>query len=133
MKELFLKLPVDVLVMYALAIQAVLFALLLFFLCLRLRKTNRLLASFQQNWSLAESTHKTFIDEAREKLIKVSSAGTPVPQLASTPRISSLSSEIRAQVLALGKKGFSAAEIAHTCSAPENDISVLLGFARLQK
>ena len=124
---------VSMIVIYALAAQAVLFALLLSFLYFRLGSTNRLLVTFQKNWSSAEANHKTLVDEAREKLTEFSSAAPQAKQFAITPKRGSLSSEIRTQVLALAKKGFAAADIARTCGLPENDIGVLLGLARLQK
>ena len=127
---------VSMIVIYALAAQAVLFALLLSFLYFRIGSTNRLLLTFQKNWSSAEANHKTLVDEAREKLTEFSSAASAAPeakQFAITPKRGSLSSEIRTQVLALAKKGFAAADIARTCGLPESDIGVLVGLARLQK
>jgi len=124
---------VSMIVIYALAAQAVLFALLLSFLYFRLGSTNRLLLTFQKNWSSAEANHKTLVDEAREKLTEFSSAAPQAKQFAITPKRGSLSSEIRTQVLSLARKGFAAADIARTCGLPESDIGVLLGFARLQK
>src|SRR4029079_7169064 len=123
----------SMIVVYALAAQAVLFALLHSFMYFRLGSTNRLLVTFQDNWANAEANHKTLVHEAREKLTEFSAAAPQANQFAITPKRGSLSSEIRTQVLALGKKGFTTADIARTCGLPENDIGVLLGLARLQK
>jgi hypothetical protein len=123
----------SMIVIYALAAQAVLFALLLSFLYFRLGSTNRLIVTFQKNWATAEANHKTLVDEARVKLTELSPAAPQANQFAITPKRGSLSSEIRTQVLALGRKGFTTADIARTCGLPENDIGVLLGFARIQR
>jgi hypothetical protein len=120
-------------VIYALAAQAVFFALLLSFLYFRLGSTNRLLLTFQKNWDSAEADHKTLVDEAREKLTEFSTSAPQPKPFAITPKRGSLSSEIRSQVLALGKKGFTTADIARSSGLPESDIGVLLGLARIQK
>ena len=123
----------NMLFIFGLAAQALLFGLLVFFLYFRLRSTHRLIRTFRHDFSSAESNHRTLVDEARGRLAELSPAIAPAKQFAITPKRGALSSEIRNQIAALGKKGFTIADIARTCSIPESDIGVLLGFARLQK
>ena len=59
---------------------------------------------------------------------------TSTPTPATNPvKASSVNIDIRNQVVAMGKKGFTATEIAKTCGMQEGDVEVLLGMARLQK
>jgi hypothetical protein len=56
------------------------------------------------------------------------------PAPATNPvKTSTMNLDIRNQVVAMGKKGFTAPEIAKTCGLQEGHVEVLLGMARLQK
>ena len=112
-----------------LAVQIVLLGIILTYIW-KFRRTSRLFEKFQQQWAAAESSHKTLLAEAHER---VSNITTPPPDtLAFHPRRPSLSSEARNHVVAMSKNGLPADEIARTCGIPENAVNVVLGFARLQ-
>lgn len=91
-----------------------------------------LLQSLQNDWASAEFNHSKLLDQAKEHVTKLS---VPAPVASSavstTPR--SVSFDTRNQVIAMGRKGFSAADISRACSMPEADVDVLLGFARIQR
>jgi hypothetical protein len=93
---------------------------------------NLLLQSLQKDWASAELTHSRMLDQAKEHVTKLSvPAAVPPAPPSTTPR--SVSFDTRNQVIAMGRKGFSAADIARACSMPEADVDVLLGFARIQR
>jgi len=64
-----------------------------------------------------------------EKAAKLS-VPAPVPVASKSATVNF---DTRNQVVAMGKKGFGAAEIAKTCGLQEGDVEVLLGMSRLQK
>jgi hypothetical protein len=93
---------------------------------------NLLLQSLQKDWASADLNHSRLLDQATERVTKLSSPAVLAPSTpSSTPR--SVSFDTRNQVIAMGRKGFSAADIARACSMPEADVAVLLGFARIQR
>ena len=91
-----------------------------------------LLQGLQKDWKSAEFNHIKLLDQAKEHVTKLSVPAPVAPSAVSTtPR--SVSFDTRNQVIAMGRKGFSAADISRACSMPEADIDVLLGFARIQR
>jgi hypothetical protein len=45
----------------------------------------------------------------------------------------SVTFDTRNQVIAMGRKGFSASDIGRACAMPEADVEVLLGLVRIQR
>jgi len=95
----------------------------------KFRHAAKVLQALQADWSSADSRHAGFVGKAQEQIAKLSA---PVPT-ANPVKISAVNLDIRNQVVAMGKKGFTATEIAKTCGLQEGDVEVLLGIARLQK
>jgi hypothetical protein len=95
----------------------------------KFRHAAKVLQALQTEWSSADTRHAGFVGRAQEQIAKLSA---PAPA-AKPVKTSTVSLDIRNQVIAMGKKGFTAPEIAKTCGLQEGDVEVLLGMARLQK
>jgi len=95
----------------------------------KFRSAAKLLQALQVEWSAADTRHAGFVGKAQEQISKLS---TPAP-VAAAVLTSSVNLDTRNQVVAMGKKGFSATDIAKTCGLQEGDVDVLLGISRLQK
>jgi hypothetical protein len=102
---------------------------LLLYVQSKFRHAAKLLQALQAEWSTADSRHAGFVGKAQEQIAKLSA---PAPA-AKPVKTSTVNLDIRNQVVAMGKKGFTAPEIAKTCGLQEGDVEVLLGMARLQK
>ena len=96
----------------------------------KFRQAGKVLAILQTEWNSAETQHAGFVGKAQEQISKLSApAQTPAP----AAKTVAIKLDTRNQVVAMGKKGFTATEIARTCGLQEGDVEVLLGIARLQK
>lgn len=95
----------------------------------KFRYAAKVLQALQSEWSTADMRHVGFVGKAQEQIAKLSTPA-PAPNPVNT---SSMNLDIRNQVVAMGKKGFTTTEIARTCGLQEGDVDVLLGMARLQK
>lgn len=96
---------------------------------------DRLLDSLKKDWESAELNHNSLLKQAKEHVTKLTpapaaAAAMPGPSLFGSR---SVSFDMRNQVVSMGRKGFSAADISRACSMPEADVDVLLGFARIQR
>ena len=93
---------------------------------------NLLLESLKKDWAFAEINHSKALDQAKEHVTKLATPSNATPAVVSAgPR--SVTFDARNQVIAMGRKGFTVADIARACSMPEADVDVLLGFARIQR
>jgi len=91
-----------------------------------------LLESLRKDWETADLDHTTLLKQAKEHVSKLAPQPSPSGTLAvAGPR--SLNFDTRNQVIAMGRKGFTATDISRACAMPESDIDVLLGLARLQR
>jgi hypothetical protein len=113
-----------------LAVQVILLGIILTYIW-KFRRTSRLFETFQQQWAAAESSHKTLLSEAHERVSNL--AIQPQDTMAFHPRRPALNSETRNHVVSMSRNGVSAEEIARTCSLPESAVNVVLGLARLQE
>jgi hypothetical protein len=95
----------------------------------KFRQAAKVLASLQTEWSTADMRHAGFVGKAQEQIAKLA-VPAPVP---SPVKMASINLDTRNQVVAMGKKGFTASEIARTCGLQEGDVDVLLGIAKLQR
>ena len=115
-----------------LGVYGLLIGAVVFYVYRKFNGASLLLRSLSKDWASAENSHKGLLDEAREHVSKLATA--PAPSLAvslSGPR--SVTFDIRNQVIAMGRKGVVAADIARACAMPEADVDVLLGMARIQR
>jgi hypothetical protein len=91
-----------------------------------------LLESLRKDWETADLDHTNLLKQAKEHVSKLAPQPSPSGALAvAGPR--SVNFDTRNQVIAMGRKGFTAADISRACAMPESDIDVLLGLARLQR
>ena len=94
--------------------------------------THLLLESLKKDWEFAEKNHSTLLNEAKEHVSKFSpTAAAPTPAIAAGAR--SVTFDTRNQIIAMGRKGLSVADISRACAMPEADVDVLLGLARIQR
>ena len=94
--------------------------------------TKLLLDSLKKDWESAEQNHSKLLKQAKDHVIKLAPSVAPSSAMSSmTAR--SLTFDTRNQVIAMGRKGFAAADIARACAMPEADVDVLLGLARIQR
>jgi hypothetical protein len=93
---------------------------------------NLLLRSLRKDWESAEENHSQLLKQAKDHVSKLAPAKAASPAvMAAGPR--SVTFDARNQVIAMGRKGFSAADIARACAVAEADVDVLLGLARIQR
>ena len=110
-----------------LALYGLLTVTILVYVQTKFRYATKVLRILQTEWDAAESRHAGFVGKAQEQIAKIS-----VP-VAAPSKPAPVSFDTRNQVVAMGKKGFTAIDIAKTCGLQEGDVEVLLGMARLQK
>ena len=127
--DLNLSIHSPILIYSFLALYGLMTVTLLVYVQSRFRESAKLLQALQAEWSTADTRHAGLVGKAQEQIAKLSA---PAPA-ANPVQTSSVNLDIRNQVVAMGKKGFTAAEIAKTCGLQEGDVEVLLGMARLQK
>ena len=89
-----------------------------------------LLDSLKKDWESADLNHNKLLMQAKDHVSKLTPAVVPEPAFAAAgPR--SVTFDTRNQVISMGRKGFSPADISRACSMPEADVDVLLGLARI--
>lgn len=93
---------------------------------------NLLLQSLKKDWDSAEVTHSNLLTQAKEHVSKLTPSAA-MPQASISAGARSVTFDTRNQVMAMGRKGFSAADISRACAMPEADIDVLLGLARIER
>ena len=126
--DLSLSLHSPVLIYSFLALYGLMTVMLLVYVQSKFRHAAKLLQALQVEWSTADTRHAGFVGKAQQQIAKLSG---PAPTKVAVT--SSVNLDTRNQVVAMGKKGFTAADIARTCGLQEGDVEVLLGIARLQK
>ncbi len=127
--DLNLSIHSPILIYSFLALYGLMTVTLLLYVQSKFRHATKVLQALQLEWSSADTRHAGFVGKAQEQIAKLA---TPAP--ATNPlKTSSVNVDTRTQVIAMGKKGFTAPEIARTCGLQEGDVEVLLGIARLQK
>ena len=125
--DLNLSIHNPILIYSFLALYGLLTVVLLVYVQAKFRSATKVLQILQTEWDSADSRHAGFVGRAQEQIAKLAvPAAVPV-------KSASVNFDTRNQVVAMGKKGFTAIEIAKTCSLQEGDVDVLLGMARLQK
>ena len=118
-----------ILIYSLLAFYGLLTVIMLVYVQTRFRHANRMLKVLATEWTTADTRHAGFVGKAQEQIAKLS-VPAPVPVVSKSATVNF---DTRNQVVAMGKKGFGAAEIAKTCGLQEGDVEVLLGMSRLQK
>jgi hypothetical protein len=127
--DLSLSIHNPVLIYSFLALYGLLTVVLLVYVQTKFRYATKVLRVLQTEWDSAESRHAGFVGRAQEQISKLA-----VPAAVAAPvKSASINFDTRNQVVAMGKKGFTAMEIAKTCGLQEGDVEVLLGMSRLQK
>lgn len=122
-----------VIVYSALAFYGVFISAVLLYVYRKFSGASRLLDSLKKDWDSAESSHKSLLTQAKEHVSRLSTA-KPEPAMAvSGGGRGSVTFDTRNQIIAMGRKGFTAGDIARACAMPEADVDVLLGMARLQR
>jgi hypothetical protein len=119
-----------VLVYSFLAMYGVLTIVVLAYVHAKFRFATRTLTMLRTEWDSADTRHAGFVGRAQEQISKLSVPAPAGPSASAKPAIGF---EVRNQVVAMGKKGFSSVEIARVCNLPEGEVEVLLGMARLQR
>ncbi len=127
--DLNLSIHSPILIYSFLALYGLMTVVVLVYVQTNFRHAAKVLQSLQVEWSTADTRHAGFVGKAQEQMAKLAA---PVPS-SNPAKTSSVNGDIRNQVVAMGKKGFTATEIAKTCGLQEGDVEVLLGVARLQK
>ena len=123
-----------VVVYTTLAVYGVLIGGVVLFVYRKFSGAAMLLSSLKQDWASAETTHRSFLDQAKEQVSKLAPApSTSVAAAAAVGTPRSVTFDTRNQVIAMGRKGFSTPDIARACAMPEADVDVLLGLARIQR
>jgi len=121
-----------VIVYGVLGLYGILILAVLLYVYHKFRGASRLLNSLMKDWSSAESSHKSLLTQAKEHVSKFTPPASPA--LAVAPGgTRSVTFDTRNQVIAMGRKGFSPADIGRACAIPEADVDVLLGLARIQR
>jgi hypothetical protein len=115
----------------ALGFYGILMAAVLLYVYHKFSGASRLLDSLQKDWDSAETNHKTLLIQAKEHVSKLAPAAPALSPVTAGPR--SVTFDTRNQVIAMGRKGFQAGDIARACAMPEADVDVLLGLARIQR
>ncbi len=124
---------VNPLVVYtALAFYGFIIVAVLLYVYRKFSGASRLLDSLKKDWDSAESTHISLLKQAREHVSKLAPKPEPV-KAAAIADDRPVTFDTRNQVVAMGRKGFTAADIGRACGMPEADVDVLLGLARLQR
>ena len=126
--DLSLSIHNPILIYSFLGLYGVLTVMILAYVHTRFRSATRTLKVLQTEWTSAESRHAGFVGKAQEQISKLAVPAAGAPAL----KRSSMSGDLRSQVVAMGRKGFSPTEIARSCGLQEGDVDVLLGMARLQ-
>src|SRR6516162_4640082 len=94
-----------------LAFYGLLIVAILLYVYRKFSGANLLLQSLQKDWASADLNHSKLLSQAKEHVTKLSVPAAVAPSTVSTtPR--SVSFDTRNQVIAMGRKGFSAADIA---------------------
>jgi hypothetical protein len=115
-----------------LSVYVITLAFILTYVHAKFSKANRLLRIVQQDWNSAQTSHASLLTEARDHVTKLS-VSKPAKAFAITSNRPAVNVDLRHQVIAMGKKGFSTSEISRSCGLPESEVGVLLGLARLEK
>jgi hypothetical protein len=125
---------VNPLIVYsALSFYGIVIAAVLFYVYRRFSGASRMLNSLQKDWDSAESSHKSLVNQAKEHVSKLAPAKAEFTQPLNGSSSRSVTFDIRNQIVAMGRKGFTAGDIARACAMPEADVDVLLGLARIQR
>jgi hypothetical protein len=109
------------------------YGVLLFFLFSYVRnkfqKSAVLLEALKQEWDSADSRHAGFVGHAQAQITRLAAHPKQNAEVGNQERVNR---DIRNQVVTMGKKGISTADIARSCGLPEGEVDVLLGLARMQ-
>jgi hypothetical protein len=125
--DLNLSIHSPILIYSFLALYGLLTILILVYVQTKFRSATKILEILQTEWDTADSRHAGFVGKAQEQIAKLAA---PAP---SPSKPASINFDMRNQVVAMGKKGFTAIDIAKTCGLQEADVEVLLGMTRLQQ
>lgn len=110
-----------------LALYGLLTVFVLAYVRARFRLAAKVLKNLKLEWDDADSRHAGFVSNAQDRISKLSvPVGPPT-------RNTLVTLDTRNQVVAMGKKGFSPADIGKACSLAEGEVEVILGVARLQR
>ena len=115
-----------ILVYSFLAVYGLLTVVILAYVYAKFRFAAKALSMLDTEWKSAEAMHAGFVGKAQQQISKLS---VPVPP---PVRQASITGDMRKQVVAMGKKGLDAIEIAKACGLHEGEVDVLLGMARLR-
>ena len=127
-------LTVNPLIVYsALAFYGVFIMAVLLYVYRKFSGASRLLDSLKKDWDSAESTHKSLLTQAKEHVSKLTPAKAEPTIAISGGGRGGVTFDTRNQIIAMGRKGFTAGDIARACAMPEADVDVLLGMARIQR
>ena len=110
-----------------LAVYGLLTVAILAYVHAKFRFATKALSMLNAEWKSAEAMHAGIVGKAQAQISKLS---VPVPP---PVKQASVSGDMRKQVVAMGKKGLRAIEIAKACGLHEGEVDVLLGMARLQR
>ena len=110
-----------------LAVYGMLTVAILAYVHAKFRFATKALSMLSTEWKSAEAMHVGFVGKAQEQISKLS-----VPVTPTVAKHASVSGDMRKQVVAMGKKGLGAIDIAKACGLHEGEVDVLLGMARLQ-
>jgi hypothetical protein len=94
----------------------------------KFKKSARLLDALKKEWDSADSRHAGFVDHAQEQITRLAAH----PKQNTEAGQERVNRDIRNQVVTMGKKGISTADIARSCGLPEGEVDVLLGLSRMQ-
>jgi hypothetical protein len=114
-----------------LGLYGLMFVCIFIYVHVKFRKADRVLQALKEDWDGAESKHKDLVDFAQRRITRLVTEPTvvkpfPVPT-------STITTDTRNQVTAMGKRGISVSEIARSCGLPEGEVDVLLSMARMQR
>ena len=112
-----------------LGVYGIVLLLLLAYVRSKFNKAARLLNDLKKDWASADSKHSGFLDHAHEQITRLAA-----PALATRAPVNHdpVNHELRNQVVTMGRKGITPADIARSCGLPEGEVDVLLGLARMQ-
>jgi hypothetical protein len=127
--DLNLSIHNPILIYTFLALYGLLTLTMLAYVHTRFRSATSVLKTLQVEWDSAESRHAGFVGKAQEQISKLAVPAVPMVPVVKNAAVSF---DMRNQVIAMGKKGFKALEIAKSCGLHEGEVDVLLGMARLQ-
>jgi len=107
------------------------FVCIFIFVHVKFRKADRLLQALKKEWDGAETKHASLVDFAQRRITKM--VAEPSVVKPSPVPTSTVTTDTRNQVTAMGKRGISVAEISRSCGLPEGEVDVLLSMARMQR